>query len=184
MKRRTFLAGVGAATAVSLAGCLGDRGTSDAAGGQPTTGDGPGISQRTIDTIDAHGSSAGQIALPVDGQVTVVDMFATWCAPCKPTLDNLAVARTQTSGDVRFVSVTSEVLTEQFTKAEIAEWWAEHGGEWTVGHDAGAQLTRHLNANNLPTTFVFDAERVQTWRHTGVPSTDDIVEQVEAASQD
>lgn len=170
MRRRAFLANSGGFALAGLAGCAGLPGGSSAERVDPVT----------IETLDAEGSDAGELAVPVDGQVTVVDMFATWCGPCKPTLDQLATAREQVGENVRFVSASNEVLTDDFTRDDIAEWWGTHGGPWTVGHDADSELTRLVNATNLPTTIVFDADRVQQWRHTGVPEASTVVEQIAA----
>lgn len=169
MRRRAFLGSVGGAVTLSLAGCLG--------GGNPEA-----IEQTQVDTIEARGSSDGTLSVPIDGQVTVIDMFGTWCAPCKPTLDNMVAARAALDADARFVSVTNEVLNDSFTEQDIAAWWGEHGGEWTVAHDAGSETTRTLDVTNFPTTIVTDADRVETWRHVGIPTIEDLRTEIETAA--
>jgi len=189
MDRRRYLQVAAGAAAAGLAGCGGltggsgqsdDPSDSDGTSGATTSSSATRteVDPITVRTLDAKGSSAGEITLPLDGRVTVIDMFATWCAPCKPTLDTLVEARGRLDGDVRFVSVTAEQLDEEFTAGDVAAWWANHGGEWTVAHDEGGLLTRVLEASGLPTTVVTDPARQVVWHHTGIPRTDAVVEHV------
>lgn len=177
MDRRRFLAGAGALSVGGLAGC--------ASIAETIVGDtrGERIEQRTVDVLGADREDASALDLPVDGAVTVIDLFATWCAPCKPTLDRLADARRQVPEDVTFVSVTSEVLTADFTEADVLSWWDEHGGPWTVAHaPASVDISRHLEARSLPTTIVTDPDRREVWRHTGEPRTETLVAEIEAGT--
>lgn len=173
MDRRAFLAGAGTAGVAGLAGCMGvlNRGPS---------GSTEQFEQRTVDVL--AGADASELAVPVEGSVTVIDLFATWCGPCKPALDRMAEARTQVDGDVRFVSITNEMFTDDFTAADVRSWWDEHGGAWTVAHaPADVSILRHFGTRTLPTSIVTAPNRSEVWRHTGVPETGTLVEQIERA---
>jgi len=178
MRRRAFLAGVGAAGTAGLAGCGAVR---DLAGDSGSDGTGS-VDGVTLATIDARGSSEGEVTVPTTGSPMLVDLFATWCTPCKPTLDNLAAARGQVSESVVYVSATDEALTEDFTTEDIAAWWADHGGEWTVAHDEGSALRREVGATRNPTSVLFDTEGQEVWRHTGIPETETVVSEIEAVT--
>jgi len=169
MKRRAFLA---AGATVTLAGCGGIVGSGNGGGGGSS-----GIETLSVTTLDAPGSEAGEMSVPADGQPTVVDLFATWCAPCKPTINNLAQAREQIDSDVQFVSVSNEPLTGDFTTDDIVGWWEDFGGPWTVAH-AGNGTLRHFDAQRLPTSMLFGGDRVEVWRHAGVPKTSTVVEKI------
>jgi thiol-disulfide isomerase/thioredoxin len=177
MRRRAFLAGVGAATTAGLAGC----GAVERIYG--SGGDSEDVTRVTVSTIDARGSDSGEITVPVEGSPTLVDAFATWCSPCKPALDNLAAAREQVGSDVVFVSSTNEPLTDDFGRADIAEWWADHGGEWTVAHDGNdSELFRELGRPSIPTAVLFDAAGQEAWRHTGIPETETVVAEIQSVT--
>lgn len=145
----------------------------------PSPGD--TIEPVTIPTFDAPGSEAGSMDVPQPGSVTVIDMFATWCAPCKPTVERLATAREQLGVAATFVSVTGEVFNDSFGEDDVVEWWRQHGGPWTVGHDPDSTLTVRLNASKLPTTVVVDADRTLVWSHTGIPKAESVAEKVRSA---
>ena len=180
MRRRAFLAGVGAAGTAGLAGC----GMVERMYGGGDGGDSDGsVTRVTVSTIDARGSDSGEITVPVEGSPTLVDAFATWCSPCKPALDNLAAARQQVGSDVVFVSSTNEPLTGDFGREDIAEWWADHGGEWTVAHDGNdSELFRELGRPSIPTAVLFDAAGQEAWRHTGIPETETVIDEIQSVT--
>jgi thiol-disulfide isomerase/thioredoxin len=122
-------------------------------------GDGGGSAglPREVETLDAPGSSAGTATVPVPDTPTVVDLFATWCAPCDEQLDELRPVHADYP-DVAFVSVTNERLGDTLTRQDLADWWAEHGGAWTVGVDPGSELLAAFGANTLPYVAVADAD--------------------------
>lgn len=128
-------------------------------------GSGAGV---TVDTLDARGSSAGRQQVPVPGTVTVVDLFATWCAPCKAQMSTLGTVHREFGDEVAFVSVTNEQVGGGLTLADIRAWWREHDGNWTVGHDPESRLFGTLNAGGLPFLAVADADGTITWRHRGL----------------
>jgi len=121
----------------------------------------------TVETLDARGSSAGQTTVPTPDRVTVVDLFATWCAPCDEQLATLAPLAEEYP-DVSFVSVTNERPSETLTRADIAAWWNEHGGAWTVGLDPGSELLRAFNANGLPYIAITDRSGAVVYGHGGL----------------
>lgn len=126
-----------------------------------------------VETLDARGSSAGRRRVPVDGAVTVIDLFATWCGPCVEQMAELRTAR-EAVGDAAFVSVTNERFGGGFDRAALREWWRDHGGAWTLGHDPESALSRELGAGGLPFLAVADADGRVVWRHRGVADAGEI----------
>ncbi|WEL17789.1 Thioredoxin [Halorhabdus sp. SVX81] len=156
MRRRDFLAGVGGAAIVGAGGYL-----------AVSTDDGR-IDPVAVDTFETPNSAAAELRVPVEGQVTVVDLFATWCQPCKPTLDALRAVQAETT-DVAFVSVTNEVLGRELSRGDVLAWWDAYGGAWPVGHDPEGSLLASLGASTLPYTAVVDPSGRVVWAETGVP---------------
>ncbi|MGB9951398.1 MULTISPECIES: TlpA disulfide reductase family protein [unclassified Haloarcula] len=120
-----------------------------------------------VETLGARGSSAGETRVPTPGTVTVVDLFATWCAPCDDQLKILDAIRPEYA-DVSFVSVTNERPSENLTRADISEWWNRNGGAWTVGLDPGSELLAAFGADGLPYIAIVDENGIVQFGHSGL----------------
>ncbi|RLM44055.1 TlpA family protein disulfide reductase [Haloarcula sp. Atlit-47R] len=120
-----------------------------------------------VETLSARGSSAGETRVPTPGTVTVVDLFATWCAPCDDQLKILDAIRPEYA-DVSFVSVTNERPSENLTRADISEWWNRNGGAWTVGLDPGSELLAAFGADGLPYIAIVDENGIVQFGHSGL----------------
>lgn len=86
------------------------------------------------------------------GQGTVVNLFASWCAPCERELPLLLEVSTQTPG-VRWLGVASEdrrVDAEPFVE--------ELNVTWTSVFDPTATTHIALESVAMPTTAFFDAD--------------------------
>ncbi|MFK8212793.1 TlpA family protein disulfide reductase [Haloferax volcanii] len=190
MRRRALLSLLAGASVAGLAGCLGGESaspetteatetTAGTASATASSGSGSGDLPLVIDTVNAQGSSAGEVRIPAEGTPTVLDLFATWCAPCVAQMESLRTLHEEFGDDVAFVSVTNERLGGGLTMDDIRAWWAEHDGNWTVGHDPDSSLMRAVRANGLPYLVVFDADGEATWTHRGLASEENLRAAVE-----
>jgi thiol-disulfide isomerase/thioredoxin len=95
------------------------------------------------------------------GAPVLVNLWATWCAPCikeMPTLDALAG-----DGKLKVVAVSQDL---EGRKA-AAPFLAKHGWTKLAGYaDPKLGLSTGLNAN-LPTTILYDAAGKELWRVQG-----------------
>lgn len=132
-----------------------------------------------VETIDARGSTEGTTRVPKPGTVTVVDLFATWCAPCDDQLEVLNAIRPEYDG-VSFVSVTNERPSETLTRADIAEWWNRNGGAWTVGLDPGSELLAAFGAGGLPYIAIVDERGTIEFSHSGLAGEDTLRDQLDS----
>jgi thiol-disulfide isomerase/thioredoxin len=154
--RRTLLAGVAGAGVVGGGAWVAANGL-------------PGATPRTtVETVDARGSTAGERTVPVPGEPTLVDLFATWCAPCKGQMSSLASLHREFGDRVAFVSVTNERFGNGFTREYLREWWRRFGGNWTLGVDPESELHEALGAGGIPYLVVADADGRIVWRHGGL----------------
>ena len=133
-----------------------------------------------VRTIDAPGSTAGHMQIPSVGSPMIVDLFATWCAPCVTQMGALAEAHADHGHKVQFVSVTNERLGGGFDVADIAAWWRSHGGAWTVAVDEGSYVMRAVQATGLPYLVGFDAAGQIQGTHGGLASMAEIESMVQA----
>lgn len=98
------------------------------------------------------GGPTGVVAL--DGHTAVVNLWASWCAPCLrelPLLDQLAA---RLDGSARVVAVSVDT-----TWGPASGVVARLGLRLPVAHDPTAALPRQLQSPGLPVTYVLDAQR-------------------------
>ena len=180
MRRRELLAGAAGlgVLGVGAATVYGDFDVSDRNGEETDTeGD---IEPVTLPRIEARGSPPGEEEVPEAGRVTFVELFATWCSICKANMDPMGEAAAQLE-DVQFVSVTNEPVGQTVAVESVVEWWDEFDGDWHLAHDADLELTRRLDATEIPHAAVFDEDNALVWESTGYKNTETILDAVEAA---
>ncbi|NKE35609.1 TlpA family protein disulfide reductase [Natronococcus sp. JC468] len=184
MRRRELLAGVGSAGVIAGAGAV-------AASGVPSVdellgreSDQPEPEEPLeVETVDAPGSEAGTATVPASDRATFVDIFGTWCPPCVEQMPALAEANDRIGDEVLFISVTSESVGENgsITRAELADWWDEHGGDWTIGLDPTAAVTERYLESGYPSAAAIDATGRLRWSESGVKTADELVAGIERA---
>ncbi|WP_144905448.1 TlpA family protein disulfide reductase [Halobellus captivus] len=121
-----------------------------------------------VETIDAPGSSAGEVTVPNAGSPTLIDLFATWCAPCKEQMDELSSVYEEYGDRVTFVSITNERLGDTLTERDIRGWWRRHHGAWAVGVDPNSDLMAALGAGGIPYHAIADASGTIRWQQAGL----------------
>ncbi|WP_287370039.1 TlpA disulfide reductase family protein [Oceanithermus sp.] len=96
------------------------------------------------------------------GQPVVINVWATWCPPCRREMPMLAQAEEENPG-VAFVFVNSGE-----TEAQVRAFLDEEG--LFFNHmllDPGQRLVPRLNVIGYPTTFFFNRDGVLVARKTG-----------------
>ena len=100
----------------------------------------------------------------VQGTPVLLNLWATWCAPCvkeMPLLDELAVAM---DGEIRVITASQDLGDRQ----KVTEFFDERNLEliepWL---DPQNQLMEALGVDVLPTTILYDALGQEVWRVTG-----------------
>jgi thiol-disulfide isomerase/thioredoxin len=169
MRRREVLAGLGSLAAVGGGAAIAFNSFDSA---------GAGVDPVELETLDAQGSQAGTVTVPERGRVTFVEVFATWCTVCESMMPRLAEVHDSVGDEVQFLSVTNEPLGNTVTRADVADWWTDHGGNWTVAADTDLELTKRLDASGVPYAFVFDERNTVVWEHRGRASVDTLESQI------
>lgn len=177
MDRRDLLSGIAGA------GLLGAGGAAYAltrgSAGNGTGEDRPFAVE--VEALDAPGSESGQLTVPLADRPTLIDLFATWCVPCRAQIESLTALHADYGDRVGFVSVTNERVGETLSRGDVRSWWERHDGGWTVGLDPDSTLMRELTASGLPYLAVVDAAGEVTYTHGGVASRERLAGALEEA---
>lgn len=99
------------------------------------------------------------------GKPLLVNLWATWCAPCvkeMPSLDRLAV---RTKGKLQVLVVNQD--SDKQAKDPVPEWWAKAKlANLSLYRDAKNELGFAFGGG-LPVTVLYDAQGKEVWRISG-----------------
>ena len=103
------------------------------------------------------------------GEVTVVNIFASWCIPCRDEHPLLEVLKTESG--VRLFGINQRDQADN-----AAKFLGELGNPYDrIGGDTDNRVSIDWGVYGVPETFVVNAEGVITYKHVG-PMTPDSLE--------
>jgi thiol-disulfide isomerase/thioredoxin len=98
------------------------------------------------------------------GHPVLVNLWATWCAPCVkelPALDSLAATST---GKMAVVAISQDMNGD----ADVQPFWQSHGIKALTAYtDKGNKLMNAIGAAELPVTVLYDSKGREVWRVAG-----------------
>ena len=100
------------------------------------------------------------------GKVTLVDFWATWCAPCRASMPR--VQKLWTEYKVKGVELYSVDTDDESPDREpnVREFLMQHGLTFPVVLDDGT-AERAFAISNLPTMLLLDKQGKIVWSHIG-----------------
>jgi thiol-disulfide isomerase/thioredoxin len=122
--------------------------------------------QPAPDTIFQN-PDGGEISLAeFKGTPVLVNLWATWCAPCVkelPTLNALAQTHAK-DGALGVIAVSQDMGPQGSVEAFLAKLKVDELGAY---HDPKMALSGALGAEVMPTTILYDAQGKEVWRYVG-----------------
>jgi cytochrome c biogenesis protein CcmG/thiol:disulfide interchange protein DsbE len=117
---------------------------------QPATAGADGLSALTLPCLGPGPD------VPLDrltGRPTLVNLWATWCGPCREEMPLLQAAHARSGEQIRFLGVDVQ------DDPETARWFLDElGVDYPHAADADGELLRELGARGLPITLAVDAD--------------------------
>jgi peroxiredoxin len=105
------------------------------------------------------------------GQVVLLNVWATWCLPCReeiPALQELYERHGQRGFDVVGVSVDG-----RGERQNIRRFADDYNVTYTIWHDPDDIFGTRFRTIGIPVTFLLDREGTIVWRHMGPLEADD-----------
>lgn len=121
-----------------------------------------------IKYLDESGNETDLSALK--GRIVVLNLWATWCAPCRTEMPSLDRLQTKYPKDQVLVLALS---VDRAPPEKVRQFIADVGApNLTVGRDPTVQAARLLNTPGLPTTLVIDRDGQEVGRLLGIAEWD------------
>jgi len=98
------------------------------------------------------------------GQPVLLNLWATWCAPCKAEMPILDAIAAENAGKLRVVTVSEDMKGAEVVTPFFAEHKFAHLEPWL---DAKSDLSFNMKVGDMPTTFLYNAQGVEIARVTG-----------------
>jgi thiol-disulfide isomerase/thioredoxin len=100
------------------------------------------------------------------GVPTLVNLWASWCAPCVkelPTLQKLEEAQAK-DGRLGVIAISQDMAPKASVDAFLA---GKRIARFAAFHDPEMALSSALGVEVLPTSILFDAQGREVWRYVG-----------------
>ena len=95
-----------------------------------------------------------------NGEPKLLNIFASWCIPCRAEAPQLEALRRQ-GADIVGVAIRDR-------PEDIAAFLAQYGNPFTrIGRDDISQVQLSIGSSGVPETFVIDGEGRITYQHIG-----------------
>jgi cytochrome c biogenesis protein CcmG, thiol:disulfide interchange protein DsbE len=133
----------------------------------------PEFSLAPVEGIDVPGFDAASLK----GEVTVVNVFASWCIPCRDEHPLLVSLKEQTG--VRLVGINQKDAPQN-ARAFLAELGNPYDA---VGADTNGRASIDWGVYGVPETFVVDAQGIVRFKHIGPISPQSLQNEVIPAIQ-
>jgi len=110
------------------------------------------------------------------GQTFMIDMWATWCGPCRSGHQMMAPLKEELKNEpIKFVYITDTTSPAGKWKEMIDEIPGDH---FYLTRAQQQAIMRVFESTGIPTYAIYDAEGKQTYKHTGFPGNEEMKKQL------
>lgn len=99
------------------------------------------------------------------GKVVLLNVWATWCHPCRDEIPELQAIHNRYSG--RGLELVGVSVDAQGNQDGIREFMREFQMTYPVWHDPDERVSTQFLVIGVPATFLIDRTGVLRWRKTG-----------------
>ena len=115
------------------------------------------------------------------GKAVLIDMWATWCGPCRAGHKTMAPLKEELKGrNIKFVYITPP--------SSPPTTWLEmmkdiDGDHYYLTEEQNHYILNHFESEGIPTYAIYDTKGQQTYKSIGFPGNDVIRKELEKASK-
>jgi cytochrome c biogenesis protein CcmG/thiol:disulfide interchange protein DsbE len=99
-----------------------------------------------------------------DGKPIIISFWATWCKPCILELNTIHEEYSEwvEESGVKVIAIS---IDDARNAPKVAPFVEGRGWEYEVYIDENSDLKRAMNVNNVPHTFLLNANKEIVWQH-------------------
>jgi len=129
-------------------------------------GDGPNQKLPSVQVKTMDGKMVNTSDFKNDGKPIIIDFWATWCAPCKKELNEIAEVYTdwQKETGVKLIAVS---IDDQRNSPKVKPYVDSKDWDYEVYLDENQDFKRGMNVNNVPAVFVLNGAGEIVWQTQG-----------------